>query len=90
MAKCLNGGACVNGKCICRKNFEGEICEVELNGSSNLGWIILLILLIAALIVGGVLVYKHLKNEGSWKSEESTGKYNSKFLENNAKAEEIK
>ncbi len=27
LASCLNGGACFNGKCICREDFYGEWCE---------------------------------------------------------------
>ena len=27
MAKCLNRGACLNGKCVCQKDFYGEFCE---------------------------------------------------------------
>jgi hypothetical protein len=27
IAKCKNGGACFNGKCLCTENFYGEFCE---------------------------------------------------------------
>ena len=27
LASCLNGGACFNGKCICREDYHGELCE---------------------------------------------------------------
>ena len=29
IASCLNGGACFNGKCMCRNGFSGEFCENE-------------------------------------------------------------
>ena len=25
--KCLNGGVCVNGECVCRTNFYGDLCQ---------------------------------------------------------------
>jgi hypothetical protein len=25
--KCLNGGVCVNGECMCRTNFYGDLCQ---------------------------------------------------------------
>ena len=45
MAKCLNGGACVNGKCVCAKNFYGDFCEQNTLESSNAGWYILIFLI---------------------------------------------
>jgi EGF-like domain len=27
MAKCHNGGACFNGKCMCPSQFYGDFCE---------------------------------------------------------------
>jgi len=35
LAGCLNGGACFNGKCICRENYYGEFCEF--NCKNNIG-----------------------------------------------------
>lgn len=29
LASCLNGGACFNGKCICKDDFYGEFCEIN-------------------------------------------------------------
>ena len=83
MAKCRNGGSCVNGKCVCTKNFSGELCEKDLTASSNLGWIILLILVI---LVAGVGIYLVLNksNEGGWgmnKNEDT--KIDKEFKENN-------
>jgi hypothetical protein len=66
MAKCLNGGACVNGKCVCQKNFDGEFCENNLIETSNAGWIILVIVLLAALGVGVYLLFINKKIPDSW------------------------
>jgi hypothetical protein len=88
LSKCLNGGACVNGKCVCRKNFDGEFCENDLTASSNIGWIILIILIIAAGAVGGYLIFK--KNQDSWTKSGNEDQYNNQFIENNKKETEIK
>lgn len=89
MAKCLNGGACVNGKCVCRKGYEGELCETDLNSGSNAGWIILLILVIAAAGVGIYLLIR--KNQDSWtKSGAGEDSYKGEFIEHNAKQTEVK
>lgn len=29
MGKCHNGGACVNGKCVCRERYYGDFCEYK-------------------------------------------------------------
>lgn len=29
IARCKNGGACFNGKCLCKDNFYGEFCEYD-------------------------------------------------------------
>lgn len=72
MGKCLNGGSCFNGKCLCRKGFDGEFCEEE-GGQSSKAWI--WILLGSILLLGGVgfLLYKFwpkikslFKNTTSW------------------------
>ena len=53
MGKCLNGGSCFNGKCLCLKGFSGEFCEDYEGGSSKTWlWILLIIILIAALCAG--------------------------------------
>jgi hypothetical protein len=31
MGKCLNNGACFNGKCICVEGFDGQFCEINRN-----------------------------------------------------------
>ena len=57
MARCNNGGACFNGKCICLQEFYGEFCEHSINESSGTGWIIFILVLLIALIAGGVYVF---------------------------------
>ena len=56
MGKCLNGGSCFNGECLCVKGFSGEFCEDD-NKSSSKTW--LWVLLIIICLVGlGYLGYK--------------------------------
>ena len=38
MGKCLNGGSCFNGECLCIKGYTGEFCEDE-EGQSSLTWL---------------------------------------------------
>ena len=33
IASCLNGGACFNGKCICKNGYSGEFCQNESKGN---------------------------------------------------------
>lgn len=86
MAKCQNGGACVNGKCICPKNFAGEFCEDNLTEESNAGWWILIIIFLAALGVGGYLLFK--KNQDSWMANKKGG-LEGNFIEKNQKPTQI-
>jgi len=84
LAKCLNGGACVNGKCICTKKFDGEFCENDLTETSNIGWWILILLFLAALGVGGYLLF--MRNKDNWTSSNSKKEgLNDNFVEKNAK-----
>jgi len=55
LARCKNGGACFNGKCLCTEQFYGDFCEYNKNESSSLAWIVLLILLLA--VAGGAVYY---------------------------------
>jgi hypothetical protein len=57
MGKCLNGGSCFNGKCLCAKGFTGEFCE-SIEGQHSLTWLWILICL-ALLAVVGFLIYKY-------------------------------
>jgi len=88
MAKCLNGGACVNGKCVCQKDFDGEFCENSLTESSNAGWIILIVLLLAAVGVGVYLLFINKKNSDQWvnnNNNQSNTDVNQDFIEKNQK-----
>jgi hypothetical protein len=38
MGKCLNGGSCFNGECLCVKGYTGDFCEDE-EGQSSLTWL---------------------------------------------------
>ena len=38
MGKCLNGGSCFNGECLCVKDYTGDFCEDE-EGRSSLTWL---------------------------------------------------
>ena len=60
IGKCLNGGSCFNGKCLCLENYSGEFCENE-KGQSSLTWLWILLGLICA---GGVGygIYKYWDN----------------------------
>lgn len=42
MGKCLNGGSCFNGECLCLKGYTGEFCEDE-EGQSSLTWLWILL-----------------------------------------------
>ena len=47
IGKCLNGGSCFNGNCLCLENYSGEFCENE-KGQSSLTWLWILLGLICA------------------------------------------
>ena len=56
MGKCLNGGSCFNGNCLCVEGFTGEFCESE-EGKTSLTWLwILLLLILIGIII--YLIYK--------------------------------
>ena len=86
LSKCFNGGACVNGICVCKEGFEGEFCEVDKNKGSNLVWIILIILLFAIVVLIGYLLFK--KSQDSW-TKDSHDQYKKEFIENKKKETEI-
>ena len=57
MGKCLNGGSCFNGKCLCVDGFSGDFCEDDNKTSSKTWiWVLLGILLLIGLIY---LIYKY-------------------------------
>lgn len=56
MGKCLNGGSCFNGECLCIDGFSGEFCEDDSKSSSKTWlWILFGILCLVGL---GYLGYK--------------------------------
>jgi len=57
LGKCLNGGSCFNGKCLCLDGFSGEFCESSGGGSGFLTFLKYLAILAAA-VVGGCGVCK--------------------------------
>ena len=64
LGKCLNGGNCFNGKCLCPEGFSGEFCE-NTKGSSNILKYLGILALIGVLSGLGYLVYSNfdkLKN----------------------------
>jgi hypothetical protein len=60
MGKCLNGGSCFNGKCLCTGGYIGEFCEEDYESSSKT-WILVVfgIIFFAGI---GYLLYKYLPN----------------------------
>ena len=56
MGKCLNGGSCFNGECLCLKGFSGDFCEDE-DGQSSLTWLWILLGLIGLGATGYGIYY---------------------------------
>ena len=56
MGKCLNGGSCFNGKCLCLEGFTGDFCESE-GGKTSFKWLWILLLLLCIGVIG-YLIYK--------------------------------
>ena len=57
MGKCLNGGTCFNGNCLCADGFSGEFCE-DVEGKTSLTWLWFILFLIF-LGACGYLIYKY-------------------------------
>ena len=59
MGKCINGGSCFNGECLCAEGFTGDFCEFSLNQSSSKTWlwILLFIICLIGLIIFGYKYY---------------------------------
>ena len=51
MGKCLNGGSCFNGECLCVEGFSGDFCENE-EGKHSTKW---LFYLLGFILLGGAL-----------------------------------
>ena len=67
MGKCLNGGSCFNGECLCVKGYTGDFCEDE-EGQSSLTWlwIILGLLGIGASGYGIYYFWPKIKDSQTW------------------------
>ena len=52
MGKCLNGGSCFNGNCLCLDGFSGEFCE-DKEGKTSLKWLWILL----GLVFLGIAIY---------------------------------
>ena len=93
IGKCLNGGSCFNGNCLCLENYSGEFCENE-KGQSSLTWLWILLGLICA---GGVGfgIYKYWDNiKNTFKTTQSwiTDKFQApkfQFAEQKSKENQI-
>eukprot|EP00831_Metopus_contortus_P068294 TRINITY_DN6104_c0_g1_i1.p2 TRINITY_DN6104_c0_g1~~TRINITY_DN6104_c0_g1_i1.p2 ORF type:complete len:418 (-),score=84.75 TRINITY_DN6104_c0_g1_i1:1278-2531(-) len=59
--KCLNQGACVNGRCICPHPFYGSQCENRLRTEESLLWLWILILILIIIIVVLLLVTYYIR-----------------------------
>ena len=67
MGKCLNGGSCFNGECLCLKGYTGEFCEEE-EGQTSLTWlwIILGLLGLGAAGYGIYYFWPKIKDSQTW------------------------
>ena len=67
MGKCLNGGSCFNGECLCLKGYTGEFCE-EKEGQTSLTWlwIILGLLGLGAAVYGIYYFWPKIKDSQTW------------------------
>ena len=64
MGKCLNGGSCFNGKCLCAEGFEGEFCE-DKEGEHSFTWIWILLAIVLVGVIG-YLIYRYKDNIKVW------------------------
>ena len=62
MGKCLNGGSCFNGECLCVDGFTGEFCQYDEKSSSKTWlWILIGIICLIGLIYLGYKLYPRIK-----------------------------
>ena len=62
MGKCLNGGSCFNGECLCVDGFTGEFCQYDEKSSSKTWlWILIGIICLIGLIYLGNKLYPRIK-----------------------------
>ena len=60
MGKCLNGGSCFNGKCLCAEGFVGEFCE-DKEGEHSFTWLWILLTIVLIGVIG-YLIYRYKEN----------------------------
>ncbi len=64
MGKCLNGGSCFNGECLCVKGFSGEFCEDDNKSSSKTWlWVLLIIICLIGLVYLGYKFYPYIMSK---------------------------
>lgn len=63
LGKCLNGGSCFNGECLCSKGFSGDFCENSSESSSK-AWLWIFLGLLGA-GGAGYLAYWFFTNKSS-------------------------
>ena len=51
LGKCLNGGSCFNGECMCLEGFSGKFCQ-NIESEGSLAWLWILIVLIILAVAG--------------------------------------
>ena len=69
MGKCLNGGSCFNGECLCVNGYTGEFCEDDNKSSSKTWlWVLLAIICLGGLAFAGYKYYPYImrKCRGGW------------------------
>jgi len=64
LGKCLNGGNCFNGKCLCPEGFSGDFCENKKGSSNVLKYLGILALIVVLSGLGYLLVsnFDKIKN----------------------------
>ena len=46
---CYNNSECINGECVCKVGFSGDLCEIQEEGESHwMLWTLLFTLMVAA------------------------------------------
>ena len=64
LGKCLNGGSCFNGECMCLEGFSGKFCQ-NIESEGSLAWLWILIVLII-LAVAGYFGYQNRERISAW------------------------
>ena len=55
--KCLNGGVCVNGECVCRTNFYGDLCQNK-KAVKTMTMTYILVCTVLVLIIGALYFFR--------------------------------